>query len=223
MNRSLRRSDPAAVAPPRGFEIRPLPPGFLAWQVALRRHTMEAERGAPHVGVAPLVSVRSPGAPVGATAHSIICGLLPAPNRLEAKTVEFRALYEENVETGARAVYDRGIEYLLGYYDEGVEAFDSTSLTTLVEEESPIVLALEADPRSALTFHVFDLREKGEIGKLRCVHLECVAELHRAGPVRDNVWWHNTLFHGPMDDAVVIRFRHLRAFDTRFGRLEPLG
>jgi hypothetical protein len=34
------------------------------------------------------------------------------------------------------------------------------------------------------------------------------------------VWWHNTLFHGKADHAVVVRFRHRRTLDTRFGGLE---
>ena len=42
------------------------------------------------------------------------------------------------------------------------------------------------------------------------------------GPVYDNVWWHNTLFHGPAEDHVVIHFQHLASWDTRFGRLEPV-
>jgi hypothetical protein len=108
------------------------------------------------------------------------------------------------------------------YACAGPEAFYPTSITTLLDEQCPVVLALAADSRAALTFHVFDVVERGEIGRLRCTHLECVAEPHREGPVRDNVWWHNTLFHGPLEDAVVVRFRHLRTFDTRFGRLEPL-
>src|SRR5262249_5328402 len=87
-NRSAARTasgEPAAA---------PLPTGFLAWQVALRALTARERSGAPHAGVAPLAMVRRPGVPLGVSAHSIICGILPRPDRLEAKTREFRQLYE---------------------------------------------------------------------------------------------------------------------------------
>lgn len=38
----------------------------------------------------------------------------------------------------------------------------------------------------------------------------------------DNVWWHNTLFHGKQDRSVVVRFRH-RASYAAFGRWEKLS
>jgi hypothetical protein len=199
----------------------PLPDEFLEWQVALRRHTMEARNGSPHVGVAPLLLVRRPGAGPGVTAHSIICGLLPAEDRLARKTEEFRAIYEQGRAEGARAVYDRGIEYLRGYYDD-TAAFDPTTVTTLLGRDTPATVALRADPKCALVFHVFDMDDKSEIGRLRCLQLDCRAELHESGPVYDNVWWHNTLFHGMVEDSVVVRFRHQGSWDTLFGGLEAL-
>ncbi len=83
--------------------------------------------------------------------------------------------------------------------------------------------ALRADPRCALVFHVFDLQDKSEVGKLRCIHIDAEADVLEKGPVYDNVWWHNALFHGPVDGCVVIRFRHKKSYDTRFGRMEVLG
>jgi hypothetical protein len=201
---------------------RPMPRHVLDWQVALRRHTMEKRFGAPHAGVAPLLSVRRPGGSLGVTTHSIICGLLPAPEQLEEKTEELRRLYEESVERGARAVYDRGIEYLLGYYRDGAD-FDATSVTTLLPEDCAATLALRAHPSCSLVFYVFDLEDKSEVGRFRCLQLDCVAEVHRGGPVFDNVWWHNALFHGKTDHQVVIRFRHLRTLDTRFGGIEDVA
>lgn len=201
---------------------RPLPREFLEWQVALRRHTMNERRGAPHAGVAPLLSVRRPGGTLGVTTHSIICGILPAPERLEEKTAEFRRLYEGTIPDGAKATYDRGIDYLRSYYT-CADDFDPSSLTTLLSEDSPAVLALRADSRCSLVFYVFALDDKTEIGRFRCLQLDCDAEVLTSGPVYDNVWWHNTLFHGKAEESAVVHFRHRRTWDTRFGGLEDLG
>jgi hypothetical protein len=205
---SLARSNPA-----------PLPIEFLEWQVELRRWTAETRNGSPHVGVAPLLVVRRSGTTAGVTAHSIICGLLPHPDRLAAKTREFRELYEKGLPDGARAIYDLGLDYLKGYYVSTAD-FDSTTVTTLLPEDASAVTALRADPRCALVFHVFELDDTSEVGRLRCLHLDCTAELHRDGPVYENVLWHNALFHGLVTDHVVIRFRHARSWDTRFGGQE---
>jgi len=86
----------------------PLPKDFLGWQVALRHHTMVARNGSPHIGVVPVVLVKRPGTPLGVLGHSLVCGLLPHERLLDAKTREFRDLYESNVTEGARAVYRPG-------------------------------------------------------------------------------------------------------------------
>jgi hypothetical protein len=200
---------------------RPMPRELLEWQVALRRHTMEARNGAPHAGVAPLVTTRRPGPGPGFATSSVICGLLPHPSQLEQKTREFRALYESGIAEGARAVYDRGIQYLLGYYRNAAD-FDPESLTTLLPKKAALVDALQAEPRCALVFYVFDLADRSEVGRFRCLHLDVHAEVLERGPVYDNVWWHNTLFHGAADDHVVIQFRHEATFDARFGAWEPV-
>jgi hypothetical protein len=196
----------------------PLPVEFLEWQVKLRAWTMEHRHGSPHAGVAPLLAVAQPGVGPGVTMHSIICGLLPHPEQVEAKTREFRALYEDNADAGARVVYDRGIEYLKGYYRSAAD-FDPASVTTLMHEDTPAVRSLRADPACALLFYVFDLDEKSEEGRFRCLQLNCRAELHRDGPLFDNAWWHNAVFHGKLDDQVMIRFQHQSTYDTRFGGL----
>ena len=196
----------------------PLPEEFLEWQVLLRHFTMEARNGSPHVGVAPLLLVRQPGIGPGVTAHSIICGLLPAEHALARKTGEFRAIYEEGRHDGARAIYDRGIAYLRDYYRDP-SAFAADSVTTLLPRDAAAVVALRADARCALVFHVFDMDDRSEVGRLRCLQLNCRAELHEAGPVYDNVWWHNALFHGKVEDNVVVRFRHQDSWDTQFGGL----
>ena len=206
----------------------PLPQEFLAWQVALRAHTMAERNGAPHVGVAPLVTVRQVGSPLGVSTHSIICGLLARPDLLAAKTAEFRQLYESTKGRGARATYDAGIEYLKGYY-ASPDLFDPDSITTLVRADSP--LAVRARRRPALSPAVLRLQpgqanqagQATDLDRFRCLELHCRAELHQSGPVYDNVWWHNTLFHGKDDGCVVARFRHLASFDTRFGRLEAVA
>ncbi len=200
----------------------PLPRDFLAWQVALRAHTMEEKNGAPHVGVAPLVTVRQVGSPLGVSTHSLICGVLPRPDLLEAKTAEFRDLYESTKSQGSKATYDAGIEYLRAYY-RSPEVFDPDSITTLVQKESPLAVALAADPRCHLVFYVFHLGQASDLDRFRCLELHCRAELHGSGPVYDNVWWHNTLFHGKADESLVVRFRHLATFDTRFGRFEAVA
>jgi hypothetical protein len=199
----------------------PLPQEFLEWQVALRRWTVEARRGAPHAGVVPLVLVSQSSVTPGTSAHSVVCGLLPRADKLADKTKEFRELYEGAIESGARAVYDRGLAYLDGYY-RSVDDFDPSSITTLLPEDSALVRALRADPRCALVFHVFDIGTEAPGGAMRCQQLACRAEVLDAGPVFDNVWWHNALFHGFADGHVVIRFGHQRSYDVRFGRLEPI-
>lgn len=206
----------------RAFRSKPLPPEFLDWQVALRHHTMTDRNGSPHMGVAPLLTVRRPGLPVGALSHSIICGLLPREDRLEEKTKEFRALYEDGIAEGARTVYDRGIAYLLDYYRSS-DDFDPTTLTTLLPGDLPAVDALRADRRCALLFYVFDLEDRSELGRLRCLQINAHAEVLGEGPVFENVWWHNALFHGMADDHVVLRFLHESSYDTRFGAMQELS
>jgi hypothetical protein len=200
---------------------KPFPREFLEWQVVLRHHTMVERNGAPHAGVAPLVTVRRPGPGPGFVSSSVICGLLPHPTQLERKTREFRELYESGIADGARAVYDRGIQYLLDYY-RGADDFDPESITTLLPRKAALVDALRAEPRCALVFYVFDLADRSEAGRFRCLQLDAHAEVLENGPVYDNVWWHNALFHGAADDTVVIHFRHEATFDTRFGALEPV-
>lgn len=201
---------------------QPLPKEFLDWQVVLRHHTMVARNGAPHIGVVPTVMVKHPGVQLGVASHSIVCGLLPADRLLEAKTREFRTLYETYSPKGARQLYDQGIEYLLDYYQSSSD-FDPSSVTTLLPEDADLVKALRADPSCALVFNVFEPSEPREIGSPRCTQVEARAEVLSSGPVYDNVWWHNTLFHGPADEHVVIRFHHQRSWDTRFGGLQALG
>jgi hypothetical protein len=203
-------------------QVKPLPAEFLAWQVALRRDTMEKRHGSPHAGVAPIVLARRPGTTLEVASHSIICGLLPRADRLAGKTEEWRKLYESGIGEGARAVYDRGIEQMRSGY-ASPEDFDPVSITTLLPAKLPLADALRGDPRCALVFYVFDLVDRSEIGKLRCLHLDAVAEVLTGGPVFDNVYWHNALFHGPVDDHVVVHFRHLATWDTRFGALDPVA
>ncbi|HYG63994.1 MAG TPA: hypothetical protein VEL74_15570 [Thermoanaerobaculia bacterium] len=202
-------------------QARPFPPGLLEWQVSLRAHTAHERNGAPHAGVAPLLTVRRPGVPLGVSSHSIICGILPHPSRLEAKTAEFRQIYEAAAPLGSREVYDRGLAYLRDYYRNS-EDFDHASLSTLLGKDSPAVQALRADGRCALVFYVFDLQDRSEVGRFRCLQVNCEAEVLERGPVFDNVWWHNTLFHGKAEEHVVIHFRHQSTYDTRFGSFETL-
>lgn len=206
----------------RASGVAPLPDEFLEWQVALRRWTMVERAGTPHVGVAPVLLVRRPGVGPGATAHSIVCGLLPAADVLDAKTEEFRTIYEAERAAGARAIYDRGIAYLREYYDV-TSAFDPTSVTTLLPRESPAVVALRVDWRCALIFHVFNDAAPDGSEAYRCLQLNCRAELHEDGPVYENVWWHNALFHGAVENHVVVRFRCQSAYDTLFGGLTPVA
>lgn len=200
----------------------PLPSSFLNWQVKLRAWTMEKQHGAPHPGVAPLVSVRRPGAALGVSSHSLICGLLPRRELLAAKTAEFRALYDRLSPDGARTLYDAGIEYLRAYYGDPRD-FDASCVTTLLHAKSPVVEALRAEPACSLLFYVFDLRDRSEIGSFRCWQLDCRAELHERGEVFDNVYWHNALFHGLEEERVVVQFVHERAWNTQFGSFSALG
>jgi hypothetical protein len=205
--------------PLRRFADRPLPPDLLEWQVRLRRWTMRTRNGTPHPGVAPLLCVAQPGLGPGVAMHGIICGLLPAAHRLSASTEAFRALYERHVAQGARAIYDAAIALLAGAY-ESVADYDPSSLTSLLPEASAAVRALRAERRCALLFYVFDLDDRTEEGRFRCLQVNCRAELHDAGPLYDNVWWHNALFHGKVDGHLMVHFRHESSFDTRFGALD---
>jgi hypothetical protein len=198
---------------------RPLPPDLLEWQVRLRRWTMHTRNGAPHVGVAPVLCVGQPGLGPGVAMHNIICGLLPAADRLEQSTRTFRTLYERYAAHGARAVYDAGLAHLATAYDD-VAAYDQSSITSLLPEKSPAVKALRAERRCALLFYVFDLDDKSEEGRFRCVQVNCRAELHDSGPLYENVWWHNALFHGKLDGHLMVHFRHDSSFDTRWGSLD---
>jgi len=200
---------------------KPLPKEFLSWQIALRHHTMVARGGAPHMGVVPVVCVKRPGAHLGVVMHNVVCGLLPHPRLLDVKTREFRDLYESNIAKGARAVYDAGIRYLLDYYTSS-DAFDDGSITSLLPEEGPLVDALRADPRCSLVFSVFDAGAPDRLGAPRCNQIDCHVDVLDSGPVYENVWWHNTLFHGKADGHVVLHFKHERSFDTRFGGLSAL-
>lgn len=202
-------------------EARPLPAEFLEWQVRLRAWTAEERKGVPHAGVAPLVLVKQPAVEPGVSAHSVVCGLLPREDRLAATTVEFRELYEGASPEGAKALYDRGLALLRRYYTS-VEDFDAGSLTTLLPKDAALVKALRASPDCALVFHVFEIGAKAPGAAIRTQQLCCRAEVLSSGPVFDNVWWHNALFHGLADGSVVVHFRHRRSLDTRLGALEPL-
>lgn len=199
----------------------PMPTEFIDWQVRLRAFTADRRRGAPHAGVAPLVVVKRPGIAPGFTAHSIVCGLLPHEERLAATTEAFRSLYESGIYDGARAIYDRGLDYLRYYYRRP-DDFDPTSITTLLPAESELVQALRAEPECALVFHVFEPGSEAPGAAIRTQQMACRAEIHTDGPIHDNVWWHNTLFHGFSEGHVVIRFAHHCSYDVRFGRLEQL-
>lgn len=199
-----------------------MPAEIMEWQVRLRRWTMEQRDGAPHAGVAPLLVVRHPGVGPGVAVHGIICGLLPHPDVLAAKTREFRAIYEEERAQGTRAIYDRGIVYLRDYY-RSADGFDRRSVTTLLPAAAPAVAALRLDTSCALVFYVFELAATAEETRYRCVQMSCRAELHESGPVYENVWWHNTLFHGMVDDHVVVRFRHERSDATGWGAFKPIA
>lgn len=203
------------------IEARPLPGEFLEWQVHLRAHTAQERKGVPHAGVAPLVLVRQPGIEPGASAHSVVCGLLPRPDLLETKTKEFRSLYETASPEGSQVLYDRGLAYLRRYYADPQD-FDRSSLTTLLAEDTPLVKALRASPDCSLVFHVFEIGSQAPGAAMRTQQLCCRAEVLKDGPVYDNVWWHNALFHGFADGVVVVHFHHQRSLDTRFGQLEPL-
>lgn len=199
-----------------------MPSEILEWQVRLRRWTMAQRDGAPHAGVAPLLVVRHPGVGPGVSVHGIICGLLPRADALAAKTREFRAIYEDERAKGTRAIYDRGIVYLKDYY-RSVDDFDRDSITTLLPTDAPAVEALRLDPSCALVFYVFELEATTEESRYRCVQMSCRAEIHDAGPIYDNVWWHNTLFHGMVEDHVVVRFRHERSDTTAWGGFKPMA
>ena len=197
--------------------------------MALRAHTMAERNGAPHVGVAPLVTVRQVGSPLGVSTHSIICGVLPRPDLLAAKTAEFRELYESTKGRGSRATYDAGIEYLKGYY-VSPDLFDPDSITTLVRMDSPLAVALAADP--ALPPAVLRLQSwPGRIrGARPTTSTASVAWSSTAAPSCTRAARCTTTCGGTTPSSTArttaawsLRFRHLATFDTRFGRLEAVA
>ena len=141
---------------------------------------------------------------------------------LDAKTAEFRETYERSIRDGARAAYDAGIELLQSYYSD-VESFDPCSLSTLVSEDSAVVHSLRAEPRCSLLFYVFNLERQTELDRFRCIQIDARAEVLRSGPLFENVWWHNTLFHGKAEHSVVIHFRHVRSVDTAWGGFQVVS
>lgn len=199
---------------------RSLPREFLEWQVRLRAWTMVQRNGAPHPGVAPVLCVQQPGVGPGVTMHGIICGLLPAAAQLAERTKHFRDLYEQHAGSGARGIYDAGIQYLSGGYYTSPDDFDPTAITSLLPTDAPAVKALQASGRCGLLFYVFDLDDRTEEGRFRCWQVNCRAEVAERGPEFDNVWWHNALFHGKVDNHAVIVFRHESTYETRFGGLD---
>ena len=64
--------------------------------------------------------------------------------------------------------------------------------------------------------------DRTEEGRFRCLQLNCRAELHEDGPLFDNVWWHNAVFHGKLDEQVMVRFVHQSTYDARFGGLDAV-
>ena len=87
----------------------------------------------------------------------------------------------------------------------------------------------DVDVRSEYVLRVTGVvreRPEGTINdQLPTGHVEigdCEVEILSEGPVYDNVWWHNTLFHGMADEHVVLRFKHQRSWDTRFGGIQAL-
>lgn len=110
----------------------------------------------------------------------------------------------------------------LAYFEQVDEPLTDAPPNETGDDPFALLDALRADPRCALVFFVFDLADRSEVGRLRCLQLDMHAELLQSGPVFDNVWWHNALFHGTADDQVVVHFRHEASFDTRFGAFEPV-
>ena len=209
------------MAPHR--EGRPLPPEFLAWQVTLRLGRWSEQHGAPHAGVAPLVVVRPPGVALGASVHSIICGLLPRPDA--ARREDARSSASSTRPASPRAPRRLRPRHRVPEATTTPTPSPSTPAQhhDAAAPKLPLVDALRAESRCALVFYVFDLRDRSEVGRFRCLHLDCRAEVLERGPVYDNVWWHNTLFHGPADDHVVVHFRHEASWDTRFGRFDRVA
>lgn len=206
----------ARFAPSR---FSPLPAGFLSWQVELCAWTVRERMGVPHAGVAPLVLVDRRDTEPRVSAHSVVCNLLQNERHLEPTTLAFREIYERHINDGSRAVLDAGLVYLEHYYG-APDRFDQDSLTTLVPARSVLATGLRAAPECALVFHVFDLDSRAPGVPVRCQQLFCTSELHVDGPVYENAWRHNALFHGLVDDHVVVRFRHRHSFEGHFGRWE---
>ena len=106
---------------------------------------------------------------------------------------------------------------------EKMADFDPQTITTLLAAGSPLVRALEAAPRCSLLFNVFDPADSTKLGSPRSQQFDMVSHVYTEGPVYENVWWHNALFHGKADNHVVVAFRHERSWDTAFGQVDSLN
>ena len=120
-----------------------LPSNFDAWDgyPAARKRVLSAAQNADivpadiAVNTALLALQLLPRKPSGARSHT------SNSRAQDLRVISLAAPPEKGLVWGMFA------EYLLDYYAEGPAAFDATSITTLLDEKSPVVLALGADPR----------------------------------------------------------------------------
>jgi hypothetical protein len=200
----------------------PLPMSFLEWQVSLLRWSMIEHHGAPHIGAAPLLLVERPGTGPGVSGHSIAIGLVPRAPRLIASTDRLRELYGARRDGDWSQARRNEIQYLHDYY-RSAEHFQPRLLTTLLPADVSAVERLESAPRCSLVFRAFELKDRIEDGQMRCMQIECEAQIVRSGPLFKHVYWHHALFHGLADDHVAIAFRHLASYETALGSFDPMS
>ena len=90
-----------------------------------------------------------------------------APTLLDAKTREFRAIYEEERARGTRAIYERGIDYLEGLLRERATTSTRPASRRSCRRDAPAVEALRARPE--LRARLLRVRAGGDGGGARAI------------------------------------------------------
>ena len=194
---------------------------FLEWQVGLLRWSMVEHHGAPHIGAVPLLLVNRLGMGLAVSGHSIAIGLVPRAPRLIASTDRLRELYRARRDGDSSDARRNEILYLREYYQDTAD-FQPRLITTLLAADVAAVELLAESPPCSLVFRVFELKDRIEDGQMRCMQIECEAQIVRSGPLFEHVYWHHALFHGTADDHVAIAFRHVASYQTALGAFEAM-
>ena len=183
----------------------PLPKEFLDWQVApASLHTMtRAQRRAAHRGGA---DRRDRAASVAWasvwSSHSVVCGLLPHPRLLDGKTHEFeRALRGRTSTTVPEGRLRRRHRVPARLLRLGTDDFDPGHHHHACSPKNCAIWSTRCAPTRSCSARLQRIQRglDPDSTLAACAARRSTATVRRStrtAPVYDNVWWHNTLFHG---------------------------